>query len=171
MVLEHQVKVHNLITLTNYNARMALHYEEAINKALNRPADYLSDSTRSRFQSPADKLIRYLLFIDEAPLAEPITGTSTFAEEFAARGPRDRQGRSLRDFDFTRRMFKYPCSYEIYSASFAALPDVARDYIFRTLHEILTGQNPSPDFARLTTSDRQAILEILHDTMPSLPSY
>lgn len=171
MVLEHQVKMHNLIILTNYHARMALHYEEAINKALNRPADYLSDSTRSRYQSPADKLIRYLLFIDETPLAEPIAGSSTFAQEFAARGPRDSQGRSLRDFDLKRRIFKYPCSYEIYSAAFAALPDVARDYIFRRLYDILSGRDQSSDYGRLAAGDRQAILEILRDTIPSSPSY
>lgn len=169
MVLEHQVKLHNLLIATNYHARMALFYEASINKALGRPADYLSESTQSRFKSPAEKLIRYLLFIDEAPLAGPVAGTSAFAQDFAARGPRDPQGRSLREFDLTRRLFKYPCSYEIYSAAFDALPDVARDYIYRRLHEILTGQDPSSDFAALSAADRQAILEILLATKPTLP--
>jgi hypothetical protein len=117
MVLEHQVKMHDLIIAANYQARMALHYETSINKALGRPADYLSESTQSRFKSPAEKLLRYLLFTEEAPLEERIAGTSGFTTDFAARGPRDRQGRSLRDFDLERRLFKYPCSYEIYSAA------------------------------------------------------
>jgi hypothetical protein len=171
LVLEHQVKVHNLITATNYHARMALHYEEAMNKALGRPADSLSESTRRRFETPAEKLLRYLLFIDEAPLEEPISGTSGFAEEFASRGPRDRLGRSLRDFDLKQRLFRYPCSYEIYSASLAGLPDVARDYLFRRLHDILTGKDQTGDFGRLAAADREAILEILIDTMPDLPEY
>jgi hypothetical protein len=171
MVLEHQVKLQNLITATNYHARMALHYEEAMNKALGRPADYLSESTRSRFRTPAEKVLRYLLFIDEAPLEEPISGTSGFAQEFAARGPRDRQGRSLRDFDLQRRLFRYPCNYEIYSASVAGLPDVARDYLFRRLYDILSGNDQTDDFARLTAADRKAILEILIETMPALPEY
>jgi hypothetical protein len=44
-----------------------------------------------------------------------VKGVSSFAEEFAAAGPRDGQGRSLRDFDLQRRLFKHPCSYLIYS--------------------------------------------------------
>lgn len=171
MVLEHQVKMQNLITAANYHARMALHYEASINKALGRPADYLSESTQSRFTSPAEKLLRYLLFVEEAPLEQPVAGTSDFAKEFAARGQRDRQGRSLRDFDLQRRIFKHPCSYEIYSAAFDALPDVVQDYIYRRLREILTGKDVSQDFSRLSSSDRKAILEILLDTKPTLPDY
>ncbi|OYV81484.1 MAG: hypothetical protein B7Z73_18040, partial [Planctomycetia bacterium 21-64-5] len=166
MVLEHQVKMHNLITATNYHARMALHYEEAINKALGRPAGSLSESTQSRYKSPADKLLRYLLFIDEAPLTDKIEGSSGFTEEFARRGPRDRQGRSLREFDLSRRLFRYPCSYEIYSEAFAALPDVARDYLFDRLRAILSGQDHDPDFERVTPADREAVRQILTDTLP-----
>jgi hypothetical protein len=169
MVLEHQVKLHNLITVANYQGRMALHYESAINKALGRPADYLSQSTQGRFKAPAEKLLRYLLFIDEAPLEERIAGTSSFAEEFAARGARDRQGLSLRDFDLQRRLFKYPCSYEIYSAAFDALPDVVKDYLYHRLNEVLTGKDQTSGFTRLAAVDRKAILEILIDTKPGLP--
>ena len=171
MVLEHQVKMHNLITATNYHARMALHYEEAINKALGRPAGSLSESTQNRFKSPAAKLLRYLLFIDEAPLEGRVAGTSDFAAEFAARGPRDRQVRSLRDFDLQRRLFKYPCSYGIYSAAFDALPEVVKDYVYRRLYEVLTGKDESGDFGQLSAADRSAILEILIDTKPDLPDY
>ena len=171
MVLEHQVKMHNLVTATNYHTRMALHYEEAINKALDRPAGSLSESTRRRFEAPAEKLLRYLLFVDEAPLAEPINGTSDFAAEFSSRGPRDHLGRSLREFDLQRRLVKYPCSYEIYSAAITGLPEVARDYLFRRLYDILTGKDTTPHFARLTADDRKAILEILTDTLPDLPDY
>jgi hypothetical protein len=171
MVLEHQVKMHDLTTAANYHARMALYYEASINKALGRPADYLSESTQSRFKSPAEKLLRYLLFIEEAPLEERIAGTSGFAAEFAARGPRDHQGRSLREFDLERRLFKYPCSYEIYSAAFDGLPDVVKDYVYHRLHEVLTGKDMSTDFNRLSAADRRAILEILLDTKPGLPDY
>ena len=86
-----------------------------------------------------------------------------------ARGPRDSKGRSLRDFDLHTRIFRYPCSYLIYSDSFDALPDPAREYVYHRLLEILSGQDSNPDFARLTATDRQAILEILLDTKPNLP--
>lgn len=160
-----------LITAAGYQARLALHYEASINKVLGRPAEHLSDSTQSRDKTPAEKLLKYLLFTEETPLDGRITGTSQFAQEFAARGPRDRQDRSLRDFDLERRLFKYPCSYEIYSAAFDGLPDVVKDYVYRRLYEVLTGQDQSSDFARLSTPDRQAIREILCDTKPGSPEY
>ena len=113
--------------------------------------------------------MRYLLFANEAPLEEPVAGTSGFAEEFAARGPRDPQGRSLRDFDLRNRIFKYPCSYLIYSEAFDAIPEPAKDYIYRRLFDILTGREQGPEFARSVRRGPRAILEILVATKPGLP--
>jgi hypothetical protein len=171
MVLEHQTQLHNLLTLTNYQTRLALHYEAGINKALGRPADALSPTTERRFKHPAEELLKYLLFADEAPLEEPVSGTSSFARDFAALGPRDSRGRSLRDFDLRRRLFVYPCSYLIYSESFDALPAPAKNHLYRRLWEVLTGRDQSPEFAHLSSDHRRAILEILLDTKPGLPAY
>ena len=63
----------------------------------------------------------YLLFVDEAPLAAPVRGVSEFAKSFSGSGPRDRKGRSLRELDLQTRLFKYRCSYMIYSPAFDAL--------------------------------------------------
>jgi hypothetical protein len=63
------------------------------------------------------------------------------------------------------------CSYLIYSEAFDALPDSAKEPIYRQLHEILTGKNTGEDYAHLTPEDRQAILEILRETKDDLPSY
>lgn len=170
MVLEHQTKMHNLIAAANYHCRLALHYEAGLNKALNRPEGALSPSTQRRIDSPAEKLVKYLLFCEEAPLAEPLSGSSSYAQEFSARGPRDRRGRSLRDFDLQRRMFKYPCSYEIYSDAFDQLPPPVSQYVYRRLLEILSGKDQSSDFAHLSAEDRRAIFEILLDTKHDLPA-
>jgi len=86
-----------------------------------------------------------------------------------ARGPRDAKGRSLRDFDLQKRIFKYPCSYLIYSEAFDAIPEPAKKYIYRRLFEILSGRDQSPEFASLSSQDRRAILEILVATKPGLP--
>ena len=75
----------------------------------------------------------------------------------------------MRDLDLTTRIFRYPCSYLIYSDSFDALPEPAREYVYHRLLQVLSGQDQSPDFARLSASDRQAILEILLDTKHGLP--
>jgi hypothetical protein len=174
LVLAHQTQMHNLITLTNYKTRLALYAEAAKDKTAGLPTDPpLSDSARQQFERPVEQLLRYLLFANEAPLAGSgvslIEGSSTFAKEFAARGVRDRKGRSLRDFDLKTRLFRYPCSYLIYSESFDSLPEPAKGYVYHRLLEILTGQDQSSDFAKLSADDRKAILEILLETKPELP--
>jgi hypothetical protein len=112
-----------------------------------------------------------MLFANETRLEAPVQGTSAFATEFVALGPRDRNGRSLRDLDLNRRMFRYPCSYLIYSEAFNALPKPALDYFYQRLWEVLTGKDTSEVFGGLTMPDRQAILSILRQTRDDLPSY
>jgi hypothetical protein len=168
MVLEHQAQAHNLIARAGFLTRMALYQEASLNKELGRPAGQRWESTTSRIKDAGEPLVRYLLFSEEAELTAPIAGTSGFAEEFAARGPRDEQGRSLRDFDLKRRLFKHPCSYLVYSPEFDALPSEVRDYISKRLSDILAGLDTSGAFTRLTDSDRRAIHEILASTRPEL---
>jgi len=140
--------------------------EQTLNRELGKPANEHWDSTTSRIKSVCEPLIEYLLFCDETPLTHKIEGTSSFAAEFQQQGPRDKKGRSLRDLDLTRRMFKYPCSYLVYSPSFRALPKEAKDYVFRRLHQILTGQDQEDKFKHLSKDDRKAIREILTETLP-----
>jgi hypothetical protein len=151
MVLAHQTSVHNLITRAGYDARVA---------------EREGDRNESRIRAVGEPLVRAMLFVKEAALTAPVKGTSGFAEEFVARGPRDDQGRSLRDLDLQRRLFKYPLSYLIYSESFNALPAPIKDYVYSRFREVLGGRDQSPDFAHLSAADRAAILEILQDTKP-----
>jgi hypothetical protein len=109
--------------------------------------------------------------VDEAELRGPISGTSGYAEKFSEAGPRDAHGRSLRDLDLQRRLFKYPCSYLVYSEAFDALPQEMRDYIWQRLWNVLSeGQDPER-FAHLSSQDRQAIVEVLRETKTGLPEY
>jgi hypothetical protein len=129
-------------------------------------ARILEDDSRTASASLNDvvtEVVDYMLFVDEAPL-DGIKGTSGFAERFSARGPRDSKGRSLRDFDLQRRLFRYPCSYMIYSEAFDALPDVARNAVSARLLQVLTGKDTSAKYRSLSATDRQAILEILRET-------
>ena len=91
-------------------------------------------------------------------------GTSDFAAEFAARGPFDSHGRSLRQFDLQRRLFRYPCSFLIYSDAFMAMPDGVKSRVWKRLDEILSGADMSAKFAHLSPEDRDAIREILLET-------
>ncbi len=166
LVLAHQTQMHNLITLTNYKTRIALY---DLGKQFADP-----DAVRRQFERPAEQLLRYLLFANAAPLAglgaQQALTASPFARDFAARGRRDSQGRSLRDFDLVQRIFRYPCSYLIYSDAFDAIPAPAKDYVYHRLLQILTGQDQSEDFARLSAQDRRAVLQILLETKAGLPA-
>ena len=68
--------------------------------------------------------------------------------------------------DLSRRLFRYFCSYLIYSDAFEALPFVTRRFIYRRLASILTGEDNGATFAYLSLGDRQAILQILPKTKP-----
>lgn len=117
-----------------------------------------------------------MLFGDEYQLTAPVTGVSTFTKTFAQRGPRDQQGRSLRDFDLKTRLFRYPLSYMIYSAAFDAMPDYARERVYQLLYNILSGKDRRESIAdlslaHLSSGDRSAILEIVRATKRNLPAY
>jgi hypothetical protein len=170
MVLEHQAEGHNRITRAGFQCRMAMHQQQQLNKELGKPADHLWDSTKSRIHSASEDLVKYLLFCEEASLKGQLKGTSSFTTDFAAAGPRDAQGRSLRDFDLERRIFKHPCSYLIYTEAFNALPQQVKDHVWRRIWEVVSEQDKSEAFAHLSSDDRRAIREIVQATVKDLPS-
>lgn len=144
LVFDHQMHMMNLLARLGVEARV-------------RPGGSLARA--------ATEVVDYMLFVDEAPLT-PTTGSSAFARVFAARGPRDSKGRSLRDLDLTRRLMRYPCSYMIHSEAFDGLPAVARAAVYQRLKDVLEGRDRASRYARLTAADRQAVLEILRETKP-----
>ena len=149
MVLDHQVRMHNLFVRLAYEA------------SLDRP----------ELPATVETAVRYMLFVDEAPLRDRTEGSGSFRADFEAEGPNDLQGRSLRQFDLQTRLFRYPCSFLIYADSFESLPARAKDLVYRRLFDVLTGADGSGAFARLSADQRRAVLEILIATKPSLPPY
>jgi hypothetical protein len=166
MVLEHQTQMHNALTRANFETRLAEHHDQIMNEALSRPADYRSDTTQRRIAAAGDNVLKHLLFAEEYRLTSPVQGTSTFAVEFVKQGPADRRGRSLREFDLKQRIFKYPCSYLIYSAAFDNLPASVKSYVYERLQGVLAGTDQAEDFKHLSVTDRQVLLEILTETKP-----
>ncbi len=165
MVLEHQTALHNRLTRASFLTRMAL-YEDRTH-----PDEDRSAATERTMRDSADALVQQLLFSGEMRLTDPIAGTSGFQKQFAARGPRDSQGRSLRDFDLKTRLFKHPCSYLIYSRAFDSLPQPLKQVVYRRLWNVLTAAETDDDFSHLTATDRKAILGILRETKQNLPAY
>jgi hypothetical protein len=147
LVLDHQAHALNLLTRLNWEARAG---------------------TPARVDEAATELADYLLFVDEAPIPGKVAGSSGFAEAFAAGGPRDGQGRSLRDLKLEGRLMQYPLSYLIYTPAFEALPAGARTAVISRLSAVLTGKDTRPKYAHLTPALRTAVLEILADTRPGL---
>lgn len=170
MVLEHQLLVQNRLTRAHFEAQSALYYQADLNRIRGLPAEAPVESAVTRIASAGDALVDAMLLIDEAPLDGAVVGTSGFAEKFVARGPRDRQGRSLRELELTQRMFSNSCSYFIYSPMFDALPGPMKSYVWTRLGTILRGDDPAAKYAALTAADRSAIVEILQATKPDLPA-
>jgi hypothetical protein len=146
MVFQHQMHMMNLITRLGWESRIAA-------------ADHRLDFSAGPLRDAVDELVSYALFTDAAPLTAPLKGTSGFAERFAARGPFDRRGRSLRQLDLEHRLLTYPCTYLIYSAAFRALPDDARRAIYDRIGQRLAA-----------TAEGGDVIAILQDTVPDLPA-
>jgi hypothetical protein len=160
LVLEHQVRMHNLISQAHR------HVADVLGVSPGSPR-----VSRDTLQAVGEPLLEYMLFRDEAPLNGPVSGTSTFASDYQARGPRDSRGRSLRDLDLKTRLLKYPCSPLIYSASFDALPRPLKNYLWERLRDILSGADQTPAYARMAKADRDAVLEILRETKPEFATW
>lgn len=166
MVFEHQMHLMNLLTRIGWEARVA-EAQRSQAPGFQLPG---SDDKPIAMEDAAAEIADYMLFVGEAPIAEPISGSSGFRERFEQQGPFDRKGRSLRQLDLHRRLMRYPLSYMIYSPLFEGLPGAAKDAIYQRLKQVLSGDDRSPRYQHLSLEDRRAIAEILADTKKDLPA-
>lgn len=163
MTLNHQVRMINLMTRVGYETRIALEQLQS---------DAQSAAAANRLiAADASEFVDYLLFVDESPLPEKFESTSGFQQQFERYGPRDRRGRSLKQLDLDSRLFRYPCSYMIYSPAFDGLPQATRDAIYARMWDVLSGKEQGRKYARLTPQLRADIVDILLETKPGLPEY
>jgi hypothetical protein len=127
MVFDHQGRAINLLTRLGWETRMAA-------------AEGRLDFTRGALRDVLAETADYLLFVDEAPLASPIRGSSAFSKVFTAAGRPDAKGRNLREFDLSTRLFRYRCSYMTESPAFRGLPAVAREALLARMRHILANR-------------------------------
>ena len=165
MVLEHQSQMHNTITRAEFSMRQ-LQHESTQQLVATKDVE---DEWRAQIHLLAKSVVDCMLFSNEFRLTSEVSGLEAFAKEFIRRGPQDCQNRSLRDFDMKTRMFKYPCSYLIYSAAFDSLQQPLRIEIYDQLLRVLSNANRSDDYKHLDDSTRASILEILIETKSGLP--
>ena len=167
LVLEHQTRVHNLITRANYETRQAVALDEAMNQALERPAEYRSENTQRRIASAANALAEALLLIDEPKFEDAVSGTSGFREIFQTMGPVSSNGQSLRQLDLTERLFRYPLSFLIYTPEFQQLPAEVMGPVKERLRvELSDGGIEGVRRGLVQQSMRLEIRQILSDTLP-----
>ncbi|MCB1088175.1 MAG: hypothetical protein KDM63_14080 [Verrucomicrobiae bacterium] len=171
MVMEHQITMHNRIIEGDYTVRSALYRSRQLNKELGvDDPNELSDSCKRIISHQADNILECLLFRDEAPLPSGgIDSKGPFMAAFVGKGKASDEGRSLRDFQLLDRIFKYRCSYMIYSSAFANLPQELKVAVLDRLDGILTGSGESDLGDHLTQSERDRIREILVDTLDGYP--
>lgn len=162
LVLGHQVAAVNLINRLGRAVRLAELDEDS---AQGDEARDLS-AVRARVNELAD----YLLFLDEAALPAPIAGDPEFVAAFEQDAVRDGHGHSLRRLDLQQRLFRVPCSYMIHSAAFRALPPSARHAVYARMSTLLADADDPRVRARLSASDREAVVHILEATITELPA-
>ena len=155
LLLEHQIGFHNLITLGTYRTRDALMAGGGTIRA----------EDRQPLNEIAWKIVRYLLFANEAALPEGgVQPDPALLNDFLAQRTSTPKGASLRDPELTTRMFRYRCSYMIYSRGFAEMPAEMKKRVFEGLALALQDQGKLPEFDYLPASEKEAIREILQTT-------
>lgn len=178
MVLEHQVRIHNLITKANYEARQSIAMDESMNQALGRDRSYRTESTQRRINTAANALADGLFFRNEPRLESEVSGNGGFAAMFSTLGPRTEQNESLRELDLKSRLFRHPLSYLIYTPEFRELPEEILSLFQAQLREELNGEDSTQtrnehgiiptNTARWSPDERLSIKRILEQTAPWL---
>lgn len=154
LVHEHQAGFVNRILQVSYVARSFLHMNNG----------QLNAHQTTELEKLARELVRYVLFAEEAPLPPAgIEGDKAFKADFLAKR-RIANGASLKDFDLADRLFKYRCSYMIYTPLFEALPDVAKNMVIAEIRIALT--TDSALSTHLGTGEKNSIRTILRTTHP-----
>ena len=168
LVLEHQVSMHNRLIEGDFTVRSALYRSRQLNKELGvANPDEISDSCRRIISNQADNILECLLFRDEAALPYGgIESKGPFMAEFAGQGKKNREGRSLRDFQLLDRIFKYRCSYMIHSLTFEHLSPPLKQRVLARLAAVLDGADTSGRHDHLGASERRHIRAILGDLLP-----
>ncbi len=159
LVHEHQAGCANRILQASYRARTAFYQDK----------DKLTPAHYAELDEQARLLVRYFLFADEVPLPNGgIEGDAAFKKDFLTKR-RAVQGASLRDFDLHTRLFRFRCSYMIYSPEFEGLPSRMKQQVYIRLREALSVEKPMKEYAYMPAAEKQAIRTILKGTLTDLP--
>ena len=158
MLLVHQTQMHNRIAHATLGARKALAYRDEMAGRFGEVSESLAASVKRRIERPAEELLRYMLFADEAEIPGEGEG-SPLVEEFRARG-------GMYELDLEKRLLRTPVSYLVLSPAFDALPEETLEYLRRRLEMVLSGKAELADY--LSESGRESIRRVLASRKPVL---
>lgn len=157
LIFEHQIGFTNRVTEARYLTRAAL----AAGKGRIRNED------AKVLEAKADALAQYVMFANEAPLPkEGLTGDSAFKADFLKNRKPAPDGTALKDLDLRTHLFKYRCSYMLYSRVFTTLPPEFKKLVYARLSAAVSETNPSRDFSHLPPAEKRAIRSIVGATLP-----
>ena len=168
LVFEHQLAMQNTLTRASQDCRRMLAYQRNLQHDLKElvTEELTYDSVKRVFEGAAKDVVDDLLFKEEAHLPQGLEGSAAFQGAFQAEARRDRDGRSLKDFQLQGHLFQNRCSYLIYSESFLTLPETLKRRIYNRLGQALHPTNPDPQYAYLGSEERARISSILQQTHP-----
>jgi hypothetical protein len=170
MVLEHQVNIHNVLVRANLIVRQAQYRQQLLLSQLGEEQKKAyTGSVLSVANSQVDHLLQLLFFCDEMVIGDDgIEGNEAFQEAFKKNSHANADEKSLKDFNLRERLFKYRCSYMIYSKAFDALPRGVKDILYERMYHILHDEEPVEEYEHLKGWEREFISEILIETKPDI---
>jgi len=155
LIHEHQLGFHNLATLAAYRTRDVLLAGEG----------HVRDEDRPALEDIARQIVRYLLFQNEAALPEGgVNPDPAYARDFEEERKPAGNGASLRDLDLRNHLFRYRCSYMIYTTGFSAMPSEVKTPVLSGLNAALQEDGAPAEFSYLPVEEKRAIRTILRET-------
>lgn len=172
MVLEHQTSTQNILTKANHTSMRAMYMQKNLQRELGEKVlDEPVGTARRIIDHCTEDVLDAILFKDEAALPPGgIEGDVAFQQAFSRNGPQSSDGRSLKDFQLLSRLFKYRCSYMVYSITFRNLMPQLKQSVLDGLWKALEQGDPGGRYGYLTASERKNIQRILVDTLPDAPA-
>lgn len=162
VVLEHQCRVHNLLTAASMNYRRVRFLIEAVDPK----ADPDAGQAGRIADDAAEKVVDALLFRNEADLGDGLEGDREFQEDYLAQFPKALSGDSLADFRLYQRIFKTRCSCMVYSSAFEHLPLRVKRSVVARLKKALSDEDREIA-PHLKSSEKRRIRGILSETLPA----
>lgn len=157
---DHQAGFHNLLTEAVYRQRELL----AAGKGTLTPAD------ETELNRLAGEIADYVLFQTEARLpAAGVTGDPAYVTDFRANRRAIAGDHSLKDFELKTRLFRYRCSYMLYSQHWTELDPGIKTRCWSRLKVLLHETGPG-HAAWLPATERTAIRRILAGTLTDAPA-